>query len=223
MPQSYVRPPMIFENREDAGRQLAKQLAEFANRKDAIVLGIPRGGVVVAFEVAQALHLPLDIFLSHKLGVPWHEELAFGAIAAGDGRYLDEQVIREEHISAADIARVTGQVQQMLDQRAVLYRGERPPLPVAERTVILVDDGIATGASVYAAIQALRQMKPAELVVAVPVAPASTCAWLRRLVDRLVCLHTPHDFYAVGQFFWNFPQLEDKEVIDLLPPQPKVG
>jgi putative phosphoribosyl transferase len=207
---------MIFEDRTDAGRQLAPPLAEYANCKDAIVLGIPRGGVIVAFEIAQALHLPLDLFLSRKLGVPGHEELAFGAIAAGDGRYLDEKVIRAEGISPQDVERVTAQVKQLLNQRAALYRGDRPPLQVEGQTVILVDDGIATGASMYAAINALRQMKPAALIVAAPVAPPSTCAWLRTVVDRLVCLHAPQNFYAVGQFFQNFSQVEDEEIIALL-------
>ncbi|MGA1983191.1 MAG: phosphoribosyltransferase [Acidobacteriaceae bacterium] len=207
---------MIFEDREDAGRRLAKELGEFANRKDVLVLGIPRGGVTVAFEIAQALQLPLDVFLSHKLGVPGQEELAFGAIAAGDGRYLEQRVIRAEGISPETIERVTVEVKRMLDQRAVLYRGDRPPLPVEERTVVLVDDGIATGASMFAAASALREMKPAMLIVAAPVAPASTCAWLRNMVDRLVCLYEPQDFYAVGQFYRNFSQVTDDEVIHLL-------
>jgi putative phosphoribosyl transferase len=207
---------MIFEDREDAGRRLAKELGEFANRKDVLVLGIPRGGVTVAFEIAQALQLPLDVFLSHKLGVPGQEELAFGAIAAGDGRYLEQHVIRAEGISPEQIERVTVEVKRMLDQRAVLYRGDRPRLQVGERTVVLVDDGIATGASMFAAVSALREMKPAMLLVAAPVAPASTCAWLRRMVDRLVCLYEPQDFYAVGQFYRNFSQVTDQEVIHLL-------
>ena len=207
---------MIFEDREDAGRRLAKELGEFANRKDVLVLGIPRGGVTVAFEIAQALQLPLDVFLSHKLGVPGQEELAFGAIAAGDGRYLEQRVIRAEGISPEQIERVTGEVKRMLDQRAVLYRGDRPRLQVGERTVVLVDDGIATGASMFAAVSALREMKPAMFLVAAPVAPASTCAWLRRMVDRLVCLYEPQDFYAVGQFYRNFSQVTDQEVIHLL-------
>jgi putative phosphoribosyl transferase len=207
---------MIFKNREDAGRQLANQLEEFANRDDVLVLGIPRGGVTVAFEIALSLHLTLDIFLSHKLGVPWQEELAFGAIAAGGERTLDEQVVRMEGISPQEIERVTEQVRQMLHRRAVLYRSERPPPPIARRTVVLVDDGIATGASMVVAIHALRQMNPAAIVVAVPVAPASPCAWLRTLVDRLVCLYVAHDFYAVGQFYENFSQVEDKDVIELL-------
>lgn len=207
---------MIFEDREDAGRRLAKELGEFANRKDVLVLGIPRGGVTVAFEIAQALQLPLDVFLSHKLGVPGQEELAFGAIAAGDGRYLEQRVIRAEGISPEQIERVTVEVKRMLDQRAVLYRGDRPRLQVGERTVVLVDDGIATGASMFAAVSALREMKPAMFLVAAPVAPASTCAWLRRMVDRLVCLYEPQDFYAVGQFYRNFSQVTDQEVIHLL-------
>jgi putative phosphoribosyl transferase len=207
---------MIFENREDAGRQLAKRLEHYANRPNVIVLGIPRGGVSVAFEVASALHVPLDVFLSRKLGVPGHGELAFGAISAGDGRYLDDGIIRAAGISPEQIERVTAEVRQELDRRAVLYRGNRPPLQVAGRTVILVDDGIATGASVYAAIQALRQMKPVMLVLAVPVAPPSTCAWLKTQVDEMVCLDMPDPFYAVGAFYRDFAQVEDQEVIDLL-------
>lgn len=209
---------MIFENRQDAGRQLATHLAEFADRPAAIVLGIPRGGVIVALEIAQALNLPLDIFLAHKLGVPGHEELAFGAIAATGSRYLDEEVIREMRVSPEAIDRVTDQVRQLLHQRALLYRGRRPPLQLAGQTVLLVDDGIATGASVYAAILALRQIGPAAIVLAAPVAPASTCAWLRGSVDRLVCLHAPPDFHAVGQFFRDFSQVEDDEIVRLLQP-----
>jgi putative phosphoribosyl transferase len=207
---------MIFKNREDAGRQLAKQLGAYANRKDVTVLGIPRGGITVAFEVAQALNIPLDIFLSRKLGVPGQEEVAFGAIAANDGRYLDEQVIQAAGISKEQIERITQEVKETLQQRAVLYRGNRPPLKVTGRTIILVDDGIATGASIYAAINALHQMSPAKLVVAVPVAPASTCAWLRTAVDQLICLFAPEQFGAVGRFYESFTQVEDEEVVDLL-------
>jgi putative phosphoribosyl transferase len=207
---------MIFEDRADAGRRLAEPLQEFADRKDVVVLGIPRGGVAVAFEVATALHVSLDIFLSRKLGVPGQEELAFGAVAAGDGRYLDGQVIQAAAISEEQIERITAEVRETLQRRAVRYRGNRAALAVAGRTVVLVDDGIATGASVYAAIRALREMRPAALVLAVPVAPASTAAWLRRQVDKLVCLYTPEEFYAVGQFYRNFTQVEDDQVIALL-------
>ena len=207
---------MIFKNREDAGRQLAKQLGAYANREDVTVLGIPRGGVTVAFEVAQALNIPLDIFLSRKLSVPGHEEVAFGAIAAGDGRYLDEQIIQAAGISRLQIERITERVTRTLQERAALYRGNRPPLQVTGRTIILVDDGVATGASIYAAISALQQMKPAELVVAVPVAPVSTCAWLRTVVNRFICLYAPEQFGAVGHFYENFTQVEDEEVVDLI-------
>jgi putative phosphoribosyl transferase len=207
---------MIFKDREDAGRQLANRLSTYANRDDVIVLGIPRGGVPVAFEVAQALNLPMDIFLSRKLGVPGREELAFGAIAAGDGRFLDREVIRALGISEPQIERITEKAKETLKQRAELYRGNRGPLKVEDRTVILVDDGIATGASIYAAINALQQMKPAKLVIAVPVAPPNTCNWLRAVVDQVVCISEPEQFYAVGQFYRAFSQVADEEVVDLL-------
>jgi putative phosphoribosyl transferase len=207
---------MIFKDREDAGRQLANRLSAYANRNDVIVLGIPRGGVPVAFEIAQALNVPMDIFLSRKLGVPGNEELAFGAIAAGDGRFLDREVIRAMGISERQIERITEKVKETLSQRAELYRGDRAPLQIEDRTVILVDDGIATGASIYAAINALQQMKPAKLVVAVPVAPPAACTWLRTVVDQLICLREPEQFYAVGQFFERFSQVADEDVIDLL-------
>jgi len=207
---------MMFTDRLDAGRQLAKRLMNYANRDDVIVLGIPRGGVTVAFEVAQALNAPLDVFLSRKLGVPGHEELAFGAIAAGDGRYLDREVIEAAGISEQQIERVTQDVQSTLHQRDLLYRGNRPPPQLAGRTVILVDDGIATGASVYAAISAIRLIKPTDLVLAIPVAPDSTCAWLRAEVNQLVCVYAPEQFSAVGQFYESFAQVSDNEVQNLL-------
>jgi putative phosphoribosyl transferase len=207
---------MVFEDRADAGRQLARQLQRFAHRPDVIVLGVPRGGVSVAFEVATALHAPLDVFLSRKLGVPGQPELAFGAVSAGGERYLDENIIRSAGISNAQVEQITAEVRHELDRRATLYRGDRPPLQVAGKTVILVDDGIATGASVYAAVQALRQMQPTKLVVAVPVAPPATWAWLRKVVDEIVCLDLPHTFLAVGEFYEYFTQVEDADVIELL-------
>jgi len=207
---------MIFMNREDAGRQLAAQLRAYANSEDVIVLGIPRGGVPVAFEIANALHVPQDILLSRKLGVPGQEELAFGAIAAGDGRFLDEAIIEAAGISADQVEQITRATRTKLEERAKLYRGARPPLHVEGRTVILVDDGIATGASIYAAIHALRQMNPKRLIIAAPVAPRSTCDWLRNKVDELVVLYSPQDFYAVGQFYRRFSQVSDVEVVDLL-------
>ena len=207
---------MIFKDREDAGEQLAKRLSSYANRNDVTVLGIPRGGVTVAFEIAQTLHVPLDIFLSRKLGVPGQEELAFGAVAAGDGVFLDEQAIRAMGISRQQIERITEKVKETLQHRATLYRGSRSPLQIAGRTIILVDDGIATGASIFAAISALRQMRPEKLIVAVPVAPASTFRSLLAYADELVCLYAPEQFYAVGQFYERFSQKADEEVCDLL-------
>ena len=207
---------MIFRNREDAGRQLAERLEVFAVPRPPRVLGIPRGGVSVAFQVARKLYAPLDVFLARKLGVPGHEELAFGAMAVGGRPMLDEQVIRVTGISAQQIEQIAAATAATLNQRAKLYRGERPPIDVAGETVILVDDGIATGASMLAAIRALQEQKPARLVVAVPVAPAPTCAWLRREVDELICLYAPDDFYAVGQFYRDFSQVSDEEVAALL-------
>jgi putative phosphoribosyl transferase len=207
---------MIFQDRVDAGRKLAKRLAAYAKRKDVIVLGIPRGGVPVAFELARALEAPLDVFLSRKLGVPGQEELAFGAVASGNVRVLDRQIIEAVGVSETQIAQTTQAVKADLERRERLFRGSRPPLKVEGRTVILVDDGIATGSSIRAAIRALRQMKPARIVVAVPVAPVSTCDCLRREVDELVCLHTPESFFAIGQFYADFSQVPDEDVAGLL-------
>ena len=207
---------MSFKDRQDAGRQLAARLTKYANLEDLTVLGIPRGGIPVAFQIAIALRAPLDIFLSHKLGVPGQEELAFGAVAAGDGRFLDQEIIRAVGISAAQIEQITHATRSTLEERARLSRGDHPPLSVEGRTVIIVDDGIATGASVYAATRALREMKPKKLVVAVPVAPISTCDWLRSSVDELVVALAPEHFYAVGQFYDHFSQTTDEEVVLLL-------
>ncbi|HSU19775.1 MAG TPA: phosphoribosyltransferase family protein, partial [Acidobacteriaceae bacterium] len=204
-----------FADRSDAGRQLAEQLRAYAD-DDVLVLGIPRGGVPVAYEVASALHAPLDVFLSRKLGVPGNEELAFGAVAAGDGRFLDEQIIHAARISPEQVEQITHETRRTLDDRARLFRRDRPPLSVAGRTVILIDDGIATGSSIYAAVRALREIKPRKLVIAVPVVPRSTQQRLAREVDDFVAVYAPDDFYAVGQFYRDFRQTTDEEVIDLL-------
>lgn len=207
---------MIFPNRTEAGRRLAKKLSAYGNRKDVIVLGIPRGGVPVAFEVAGALGAPLDVFIARKLGVPGHEELAFGAVASGGVRFLDQETVEGLGIPDSEIARVTAQETKELERREKVYRGGRPPLKVEGLTAILVDDGIATGASMQAAIAALRQMKPARIVVAVPVAPPSTCDRLRPAVDDVVCVYAPELFYAIGQFYEDFSQVTDEEVIDII-------
>jgi len=207
---------MIFEDRVDAGRRLAKRLEGYAHRADVVVLGVPRGGVVVASEVAMALGVPLDVFLSRKLGVPGQTELAFGAVSASGGRYLDEYILRTTGITNAQVEWITAEVRKELDRRAGVYRGDRPPSDVLGKTVLLVDDGVATGSSVYAAILALRQMDPARLLLAVPVAPASAWEWLRTVVDEIVCLDLPEPFAAVGAFYRNFTQVEDAEVVRLL-------
>jgi putative phosphoribosyl transferase len=207
---------MIFNDRTDAGQKLARELQRYSGRQDAIVLGIPRGGVPVAFEIAEALRLPLDIFLSRKLGVPGHEELAFGAIAAGDGRFLDQHIVQTMGIAPEQIESITQETRKKLEERARLYRAGRSAREVAGRIVILVDDGIATGASIYAAAQALHQMNPKEIVIAAPIAPATTVSWLRGVVDDVAVLYAPRDFYAVGQFYREFSQTSDEEVVSLL-------
>jgi len=213
----------IFADRTDAGRRLAKLLRAYQDRKDAVVLGVPRGGVVVAFEVASALHLPLDVFVSRKLGVPGREELAFGAIASGNVRVFDREIVEGLEITERQIDEVTRAARKELERREHLYRGCRAPLALEGRTTLLIDDGIATGSSMLAAIQALRHLKPARLVVAVPVAPQATCTRLRREVDELVCVETPKFFYAIGQFYDDFSQVSDEEVTELLRLAPQLA
>ena len=211
-----VTEEVVFEDRADAGRRLASRLGAYTGRKDVIVLGIPRGGVPVALEVAAALGAPLDVFISRKLGVPAQPELAFGAIASGGVRILDEEIVEAVGISDLEIEQVTATARKELERRERTYRGGRPPLSVQGATVILVDDGIATGSSMRAAITALRQMKPERLVIAVPVAPFSTCNRLKSEVDELVCIDTPKYFVAISQFYEDFSQVTDEEVTDLL-------
>ena len=206
----------IFTNRTEAGQELAQYLGKYANRKDVIVLGVPRGGVPVAYEVATALEAPLDVFVLRKLGVPGHEELAFGAIGSGGVRVLNPDVVGALGISNLDIERVTAAERQELQRRERAYRGRRAALDVSGKTVILVDDGIATGSSIRAGIRALRQMKPARIVIATPVAPPSTCNRLKSEVDELVCVEMPEQFCGVGQFYDDFSQVSDEEVNDLL-------
>jgi putative phosphoribosyl transferase len=207
---------LIFHDREDAGRQLAKCLAGFAGNPNLVVLGIPRGGVVVAYEVAQRIAAPLDVFLATKLPVPGQEELAFGAIAESGECFLDRSIVHAVHLSVQQIAAITDVATERLRQRAVLYRAGRLPLRVEGKTVILVDDGIATGASIHVSILALRSLHPDRVIAAVPVAPASTCTRLRSLVDELVCADEPQVFDAVSQFYLHFPQTTDSQVAELL-------
>jgi predicted phosphoribosyltransferase len=208
--------PSRFRDRREAGRRLAARLAAYANRPDVRVLALPRGGVPVAYEVARALDAPLDVFVVRKLGVPGHPELAMGAVATGGLRVLNESVVRALRIPERVIDAVAAEEQRELARRERLYRGERPPPDVRGRTVIVVDDGLATGATVNAAVEVLRGLKPARIVVAVPIAPPETCAALRAKVDEVVCAVTPEPFYAVGLWYEDFSPTTDEEVRDLL-------
>lgn len=205
-----------FRDRRDAGRLLAEKLSTYANRPDVIVLALPRGGVPVAYEVARSLNVPLDVFPVRKLGVPGHEELAMGAIAPGGLRILNQEVVRALGIPEYAIDSVAAKEQQELTRRERLYRGDRPALNVRGKTVILVDDGLATGATMLAAIKALRQQQAGRIVVAVPIASPETCDQMRQHVDDIVCAVTPEPFYAVGLWYENFSQTSDEEVRDLL-------
>ncbi|MDX2029988.1 MAG: phosphoribosyltransferase [Blastocatellia bacterium] len=214
---------MRFQNRREAGRALARRLAEYANREDVIVLALPRGGVPVGYEVARALRAPLDVFVVRKLGTPGNEELAMGAIASGGARAMNEDVVRYLNISDEAIEAVAEREQQELNRRERAYRGTRPLLDVAGRTVILVDDGLATGATMRAAVAALLARQPAQIVVAAPVAAATTCEMIEGLAEKVVCLcdQEPDSLFAIGLWYDDFTQLTDQEVRELLGGQPR--
>lgn len=207
---------MQFRDRSEAGRLLAHQLEHYKNRPDVIVLGLPRGGVPVAYEVAKELNVPLDVFIVRKLGVPGHEELGMGAIATGGIRIINNEVVRSLNIPQQAIDYVTAQERQELERREHLYRGDRPASDIRGKTVIVVDDGLATGSTMRVALAALRQQAPAKLVVAVPLAPPETCDQLRAEADEVVCAVTPEPFYAVGSWYRNFDQTSDDEVRNLI-------
>lgn len=207
---------IVFADRTEAGRVLAGKLANYSGNANAIVLALPRGGVPVAREIAAHLRIPLDIFIVRKLGVPGNEELAFGAVAEGGAHYLDRRIVATLGIPDSVIQRTIAQQQEEIARRQKLYRGNHKAPEVAGKTVILVDDGIATGSTVRAAIQALKIHKPRRLVLAVPVAPADTCDAMKKLVDELVCLEQPEAFFAVGQWYRDFRQVSDDEVRETL-------
>jgi putative phosphoribosyl transferase len=208
-----------FRDRRDAGQQLGARLSDFAGRPNVTVLALPRGGVPVAFETARSLHVPLDVFLVRKLGVPHQPELAMGAIAAGGVEVLSHDLISNLGIPVSVVQRIAARERLELDRRDQAFRGNRPALPVGGRTIILVDDGLATGSTMEAAILALRRLEPAELVVAVPVGAPDTCERIGRLADRLVCLSMPSPFEAVGLWYEDFSQTTDDEVRRLLKAQ----
>jgi putative phosphoribosyl transferase len=205
-----------FANRTEAGRLLVEKLVKYAGRADVIVLGLPRGGVPVAYEVAKRLRAPLDVFIVRKLGVPGFEELAAGAIASGGVRVLNEDVMRAIPHADEAIDAVTARETAELERREQIYREGRPPPELRNRIAILVDDGLATGASMRAAVKALRQSGAAKIVVAVPVGPPDTCRELEEEADETICLSTPEFFQAVGQYYEDFSQTSDEDVRELL-------
>ena len=205
-----------FRDREEAGRLLAQKLATYKERPDVIVLGLPRGGVAVGREIAEALAVPLDVFLVRKLGVPGFEELAMGAIAMGGDRLIDPDVVEEFDLTGSVIRQVVAVEKRELKRRERVYRRSRPPIDVRNKVVILADDGIATGSTIRVAISALRKLNPARIIVAAGVAPLSTYLMLGAEADEIVCLLTPREFRGVGEFFANFPQLTDAQVCKLL-------
>ena len=204
---------MRFQDRTDAGRQLAARLTAYANRDDVVVLALPRGGVPVAVEVARGLRAPLDVLLVRKLGVPGHPELAMGAIATGGVQVLSEELIAELHIPRKLVEDVAARERRELDRRERLYRGNRPMPLLRDRTVIVVDDGLATGSTMEAAIAALRHQQSSRIVVAAPVGAVETCHRLKKIADEVVCVTTPEPFDAVGLWYKRFDQVSDEEVV----------
>lgn len=216
MNESQGGPVHPFLDRRDAGRLLAEKLREYAGRSDVAVLALPRGGVPVAFEIAKTLRAPLDVFVVRKLGVPGQEELAMGAIASGGTRDINEDVVRQLRIPARIIEAVAQKEEHELRRREGDYRDGRAAIDVRGRTVILVDDGLATGSSMRVAALALKKKEPSRIIVVVPVAPRETCADFESIVDKVICAITPEPFRAVGEWYEDFSQTTDEEVRNLL-------
>lgn len=210
------RSVLPFRDRSEAGRLLADALSTYAGRADVLVLALPRGGIPVAWQIAKALGAPLDVFVVRKLGAPGNPELAMGAVAPGGVCILQEQIIADLRVPAAEVARIAADEQERVRQNEGLYRRNLPAHAIAASTAIVVDDGIATGSTMRAAIAALRQLQAARIIVAVPVAPPSTCRDLEGLADQVVCLATPEMFFTVGQWYVDFEQVQDEEIIAIL-------
>jgi putative phosphoribosyl transferase len=206
----------VFRDRAEAGRLLAERLVVYADQREVLVLGLPRGGVPVAFEVANRLHAPLDVFVVRKLGVPGHEEYAFGAIASGGVCFFDEGVVKELQISQALIDKIVAREGREVQRRELAYRGHEAPPTIQGKIALLIDDGIATGSTMIAAARAVRLRQPRRLIIAVPTAPPSSCARLAAEADEVIALIKPADFFAVGQWYIDFRQTSDEEVRDLL-------
>lgn len=205
-----------FADRVEAGRVLAEQLGHLSGRDDLVVLGLPRGGVPVAREIAEALHAPLDVFLVRKLGFPGYEEFAIGAIASGGVRVMNPSAASLGSFSESEIGAIAAREQRELERREGLYRGQRPRPELSGKVAVLVDDGLATGSTMMAAVRALRRLGPARIVVAVPVGSSDACAMLRREADEVVCARIPESFRAVGEWYRNFTQTTDEEVQNIL-------
>jgi putative phosphoribosyl transferase len=210
------RPMRLLKDRHEAGRMLAEELGRYAGKAGVVALGLPRGGVVVAFEVARVLGVPLDVFLVRKLGVPGHEELAAGALASGGLVVLNEDVVRSTGMRQSQLDQITAREQALLERREQLYRGHSDRPDLVNKQVLLIDDGLATGASMRTAVAALRRLGPARITVAVPVGPADTCDMLAREVDEVVCPMTPWPFFSIGEWYEDFSQTPDEEVVELL-------
>jgi predicted phosphoribosyltransferase len=206
----------LFQDRSDAGRQLARHLRHYSLDPNAIVLALPRGGVPVAYEIAMELKLSLDVYVVRKLGVPWHDELAMGAVAADGSCVVDQRIVESAGIGFAEFRQTLERELNELRRRESVYRDDRPRPDLERKSVIVVDDGLATGASMYSAVTALRRRNPAEIIVAVPVAPDDTVRFLERSADSVVCPHRPQPFGAVGTYYQNFTQTTDSEVRRLL-------
>ncbi|OFW36468.1 MAG: phosphoribosyl transferase [Acidobacteria bacterium RIFCSPLOWO2_12_FULL_67_14b] len=211
-----VKLPAPFANRVEAGVALASHLQHYKDRSDVIVLGLPRGGVPVAAAVARSLGVRLDVFVVRKLGVPGHRELAMGAIASGGSQVLDDHLISSLQIPDSAIRAVAAEERRELSRRERLYRQDRPPLSLADQVVMLVDDGLATGSTMRAAVQAIRQLKPARIVVAVPVGSLQASVMMRQVADEVICAQIPRSFSAVGQWYVDFSETSDDEVRALL-------
>lgn len=209
---------MLFQDRREAGQALARELASLRGTPDMIILGIPRGGVVVGHEIAQALDAPLDVFITRKIGAPHNAELAIGAVASDGTLTIDQQLVRRLGVGQDYIDEESERQKQEISRRLAEYRGDRPPPELTGKTVILVDDGVATGATTLVTIKAIQAQEPTELILAVPVGPRDSIESLRKEVDRLVCLHAPEIFWAVGAFYNVFDQTSDEEVKALLQP-----
>jgi putative phosphoribosyl transferase len=207
---------VIFQNREEAGRQLAAKLQKYRNAPGGVILALPRGGVAVGYQLSIALHLPLDVFITRKIGAPENPEYALGAVSESGNVYLNPDAVAEFRLSHEDMKDIVAVQKQEIRRRQQLYRQGRHPLPLKDRTVIVVDDGIATGATFFASVEAIRQLIPARLVAAIPVGPEDTIVKAKSLVDELIVLATPEPFWAVGNHYVDFTQVEDHDVLEYL-------